>query len=276
MSLAKLPPLTPNPMKPVPPQEKTRVAASSLTLNLEAQKPDPAKKRWRIVCYGAKGLGKSTFSAQIPGHFFIDCEDGLQEITARKHRCSRWEDVLQVVDAICSPQGATIEWVILDTIISAYKMAADFYCRLKNVAHQSLIGSMGIGWSLVANEIERVILRLYSHGKGVVINAHPEIMEMDFGGITLKKTQAALGPGEVARAIRRHVDAILYFDRKRFDSDRVEHLVYLKGTDSFEAMVRSSSPQSLPSFIPFRGPEDQVWSAFQAAVNQRKESPDAK
>lgn len=282
MSLPKLPGLAPAPIVPGREtkslnvglgQVSSRNLVPEISLRLEPQLPDPARRKWRIVCYGAKGVGKSTFAAQVPNHFFIDCEDGLQEIIARKHRCAKWEDVLGVVNALTGPQGDKVEWVILDTILSAYKMAADYYCRLHNVQHQALIGSKGTGWSLVANEIERVILRLYNGGKGLIVNAHSEILELNFAGLEVRKTQAALGPGEVARAIRRHVDAILFFDRKRFGEERVEHIIYLKGTDDFEAMVRTSNPQALPSSIPFRGPEDNVWSLFESTVNPKSVNP---
>lgn len=99
--------------------------------------------RKRILIYGPAKIGKSTWCSRAPEAFFIDCENGLENVEAYKKTCTSWLDVVGTVEAL-KRGGHPYKTVVVDTVAAAHRFAQEHVLR-KHRAEWLNDGSLGYG-----------------------------------------------------------------------------------------------------------------------------------
>lgn len=93
----------------------------------------------RLVIYGAGGIGKTTFAANAPQTIFMDIEDGLDGIAAKKQRIKSWTDVVDMITAL-HEQDHGFKTVAVDSIDWLERLIHEHVAKEKGVSSIEDIG----------------------------------------------------------------------------------------------------------------------------------------
>jgi len=161
------------------------------------------KHKPKGIIYGAPGVGKSTFAANIPGHYIIDCNDGLRalavnhNINASDYQTT-WRGVYDILRTLATEDLPEIQAVVIDTLDDLIRLiiqdvaGTDITATL-NKAH----GGYGNGKQVLSNHINNVLKpilnKINDKGRAVILLGHASRTDItDEEGITVEKTVANL------------------------------------------------------------------------------------
>lgn len=133
----------------------------------------------RVMLYGIHGCGKSTWASQAPGVFFLDCEDGLNDIDCAKTRCLSYGDVVNAVSWLMT-EPHDFKWVAVDTL--DWLQALVFEKTYKDAGVQSIEqvgGGYGKGYEAATKQWEFLLKGFDAlrerRGMGIVLLAHAKV-----------------------------------------------------------------------------------------------------
>lgn len=142
----------------------------------------------RIVLYGPPKMGKSTFAAQMPNPIFIDFENGLDAIKAKRIDCRG--DFNKAIDVITKlhEEDHDYQSVAIDSADWLETALFDKLCKQYN--RPSILDntkgsefSYGRGINLATNEFDMFLQGLTSlrdnKGMATIIIAHDQIKQFD-------------------------------------------------------------------------------------------------
>jgi hypothetical protein len=89
------------------------------------------KRKPRMILYGPKKIGKSSFASQAPNPIFVVTEDGVDNIPVRKMKPAKtWEEFLSYVKEVRDHAKAEgLETIVIDTINGAAELCAEHVCQ---------------------------------------------------------------------------------------------------------------------------------------------------
>lgn len=136
----------------------------------------------KCCCYGAEGVGKTTFASMWPGAVFIDIEDGSGHYdVARMPRPDTWAMLLDELMAIAAK--SEVGTVVIDTADAAESLCiAEVLKRSKCTSIEQVGGGYGKGYTMLAEEFGKLtksLDRIIEAGKNVVILAHAQIRKFE-------------------------------------------------------------------------------------------------
>ena len=160
--------------------------------------------------------GKTTFFASVPNALLLAFEEGHMFVDAYKVVITKWDTptkrdrspmedsdtgiqyctAMEILEALeAAPHQ--FEFVIIDTLDVATKMAAEFHCKQAGIAHPSDGGKYGKGWDLFQTTPVRMFYnRLVKMGMGVAAVTHiKEGMEEDDMGVKRYVRSTSLAGG---------------------------------------------------------------------------------
>lgn len=174
--------------------------------------------------------GKTTFFSSIPnclllafeeGHLFVDC---FKVVITKWDNASRrdrgpsedpetgiiYSTAMEIVEALEAADPCPFQFVIIDTLDVATKMAAEYSCKMAGIAHPSDGGKYGKGWDLYQTTPVRLFYnRLVKMGFGVAAITHvKEGMEEDQFGTERFVRETSLSGG-VQRFVLNNSDLIM-------------------------------------------------------------------
>lgn len=123
-----------------------------------------------VLLYGKPKVGKSTLASQIPNSIFAATEKGYNFLQVRPKDINKWEDFLELGQALCT-QKHTFKTVVVDTCDILYKLCEKYVMDKHQVNHPSDLG-FGKGFSLVRDEFSRVVNKINMAGFGFVFISH--------------------------------------------------------------------------------------------------------
>lgn len=203
----------------------------------------------RILCYGVEGIGKSTFGSQAPRPIFIQCEDGLDEITTdRFPLATSFDDVVAALTELRNEQH-DYETVVIDSTDWLERLVWDKLCAQHGVTSiEKVDGGFARGYTHALTFWREIIDLLNAlrntRGMVVLLIAHskverfedPESSPYDRYSPRLHKHAAAL--------ISEWCDAVLFATRKmRAQSEdagfgRKRTIAHAIGTGGGERILR--------------------------------------
>lgn len=172
----------------------------------------------RIMLYGTKGIGKSTW-ANIDGAFFINLEDGLNDIDCVSTEWLTHYD--QVVEAIAWLMGNPNPYraIVIDSADWFQKLLFDAVASENKKETIEQIG-YGKGYLAAAKKLEYVIQGLdrlrISQGKHIIFLAHEQVTRFSKpGGDTYDRYSPDLHK-EIAGVLGEWVDELLFASYRVF------------------------------------------------------------
>lgn len=139
---------------------------------------DLAKKS--IFLYGNWKVGKTTLASQAKDPIFICTEPGFRSVQINKLPPEKnaiietWAQFLDACNAIFT-SGDRYSTVVIDTIDNAWDLCTKHICDEYGVKHPNdkPIG-FGKGYDQIAKEMKRVVNKLASTGRGLIMISHEE------------------------------------------------------------------------------------------------------
>lgn len=204
-----------------------------------------------ILLYGAPKIGKTTLFANFPDVFFIATEAGQKGVSVYKRDVGSWEDFLIVCKEL-KTEKHNFKNVAVDTIDNLVKFCSEYVCRKFEIKHESDLG-FGKGFSLVNNELQRVLTKLTLMGFGVGMISHAKEKEVETRTGKIKKSVPTLSDG-VKTLIMGMSDLILYADVEAEKDNEGKVINYrrvlrTKATPYYEAGGRSPRLRGMPDMI---------------------------
>lgn len=153
-------------------------------LNILAQILDgPLPKPPRVLLYGTEGVGKTTFASKAPRPLFLDTEDGLGQIAARRLPITSWSTLPAALDAILRHKESICDTLVIDSLDAAERMLHRHICEQRNVATIDHVdGGYGKGYTLAAAEWHRMLQQLDAlrqRGILILLIAHSTIVRFE-------------------------------------------------------------------------------------------------
>lgn len=138
----------------------------------------------RMCCYGAEGIGKSTFASQFPDPLFIDVEGGTKQLdVARFPQPQTWNELLEMVDAVIKEPSAC-KTLVIDTIDRAEMLLTAQLLKEANVdSIEKYGGGYGKGYTALAERFNKDLLmrldKLIAKGVHVTLIAHAAMRKLE-------------------------------------------------------------------------------------------------
>jgi len=214
-----------------------------------------------VLLYGAPKVGKSTWASKAPDAVFIDCEDGLKFIHARKIKVVDYESLIKAVKLL-KANHEKFSTIIVDTIDVAFRYVVDYVCRKNSVQWIGDVGDgYGKGSGLANNEMTRILLDLKSLRKGLILLSHAQQINVKLKTGKDTKTVPTMPP-KLREVVLGQVNHILYAEvEESMGPDKAmkqERVIHGTPTSFYEAGGHLKLPETLPL----------DYEAFRAAVIQ--------
>jgi len=200
---------------------------------------DPRK--YLTLVYGVAGVGKTSWCAQIPNHYFLMAEYGVQGVSVRGDPVPTWTSFQAKCSELRNARGANwtrgdgtkitpIEVVIIDTYDKLFENTGIHVCANERFMEQGKAEKYdkiddvpwGKGYARVSDLLLHEIEALMLSGFGVVVVSHLRARQAEYMG---RKNMEFYGPNLSPRAAERLVDACgavgyFYIDEKvEFDKE---------------------------------------------------------
>lgn len=138
---------------------------------------------YKVVIYGAEGIGKTTFASKFPAPIFIDTEDS----TARMDGVERFDgiktlDEVNLAIETLRTEDHNYQTLVIDTFDKLELMINDKVCEEQKVTGIEAIG-YGKGYTYVAEKVNKLLgaldaLRM-AKGMNIVIVCHAQMRKFE-------------------------------------------------------------------------------------------------
>jgi len=244
--------------------------------NLLEAKPSKTIKPPRVFLYGVQGIGKSTFGASAPNPYFLNLEDGVDEIeTTKSERLTTWRDVIDHLLAL-SQQDHNFQTLVVDSVDWLETLIHEQVASDKKVNSIEDIG-YGKGYIFAMNYWEQFIAALddLRNNKGMVIIliAHNQVKRFDDPTTDSYDRYNVKLHKQAGEKLMEWADAVLFAGYETFikSEDAGFNKKVKKGAASRRLLFTRETPAliaknryGLPDKLDF--PKEGAWSVFQSAV----------
>ncbi len=193
-----------------------------------AQTPAPIvenPREYLTLVHGAPGVGKTSWAAQIEGHYFIKTQEGTSGLKVYGDTCNSWKKFLKIGKDLT--EGVENNWkdqrrvevVIIDTAQLAWEQCGEWLVantqfmvkgspqRFENIRHVPF----GEGYKETTKEFLRVCNKIKSLGIGVILLSHTNFRQIKWGGEMVDRVEPFFVPSAVTSIVG-DCDAVGYFD----------------------------------------------------------------
>lgn len=219
-------------------------------INLEKTKISTDLGGKYILLYGMPKVGKTTFSARIPGALLLAFEKGYQALpSVYAQDISKWSDFKQVIRQLQKNEvKEKYNTVIIDTANIAYDLCEKHICNQHGVESVSDI-AWGKGYAETKQEFMYSLRQISMMGYGIVFISHSDFKvvegEEDEPDIVTVRPNLNKRAYEVINAM---VDLIAYIAVEYDENGSSNRFLYTRGNQN---IVAGSRFEYLPSKIPF-------------------------
>jgi hypothetical protein len=215
-----------------------------------------------VLLYGPSKVGKSTWCSQIPDALFIATEPGLGSLEVFQVPVRSWDEFLAVCAAV-EAGDHPFKVIIVDTVDNLHRLASEHVRAKLGIDHEADAG-YGKGFSMVNDELHRVLNKLAFLPYGLILVSHSEDREIETRTGKITKTVPSL-PDKARRIVLALVDMILFVEIEDAPSPR--RVIRTKPHARYEAGDRTGL---LPDTLPLDFPAFQA--ALERATRQQKET----
>jgi len=165
--------------------------------------------RYSILLYGPTKVGKTTFASHAPDAVFLATEPGTKALEVYSVPVESWATLLSALGELAAGKHP-FKTVVIDTIDNAYQFCQEHVCRENGWAHPS-DGPYGKGFSAVAGEFKRVLLKLANLPYGIILISHSQDKEVETRIGKYSKTTTTL-PESARKIVMGLMDLVLLCD----------------------------------------------------------------
>jgi hypothetical protein len=180
-------------------------------LPTELTSPKKDLRDFIILAHGLPKAGKTRWTSHFEKGLFLATESGQGAISAYVLPIGTWEAFLQACSELATGKH-DFRVVIIDTIDLLYSLCQAYICRKHKVEYEGDL-SYGKGFSLVANEFQRALVKLSHLPTGLVMIAHSERETIETRTGSYQRVVPLLRD-KARRLICGMADFILFFDQE--------------------------------------------------------------
>jgi len=194
-------------------------------LNQEITPPVEDPKRWLHLIHGEAGVGKSTWAAQIPGHYFVRTEEGCKGLYTYGETVTSWEQFVNEVVADLA-EGAKSEWkgqrqvevLVIDVVEKLWWLCAAWVVKHKQFMVKGVAQSFadirhvpyGLGYVETTTEFMRILRIVQRLKLGIILISHTNYRHFKWGSEDLQRAEPNFSAGTVDEIVG-ECDAVGYF-----------------------------------------------------------------
>ena len=218
---------------------------------------DPTKLKYLVIA--PPKWGKTTFFSGVPNCCLLAFEAGYASAECPIIVITHWDrayqqkkegwgedntgvvytSAMEVLEEL--EKSNPYDFIIIDTMDMATKLASDYYCDLAKVQHPSEGGDYGRGWDLLqTSPVRKFYNRLVKLGVGVAAITHvKEKQETDRFGNDRFRRETSLPTG-IQQFIHAQSDVIMhgFFSRRRKGQHERDRYLSFDGTNEVMAGTR--------------------------------------
>src|SRR5262245_16076935 len=144
-----------------------------MAISLESLEKGVENKPPRIVVYGVKGIGKTSFAASAPAPVIIQTEDGIGLLDVQRFPIAKsFSDVLAAITVLLK-ENHEFKTVVLDSIDWTERLIHEV---VKKEHGEKIFNDYGKGYVLALSHFENLIAGLNAlrerKGMNIVLTAH--------------------------------------------------------------------------------------------------------
>jgi len=196
-----------------------------MPLNQEVTPPVDDPRRWLHLIHGEPGVGKTSWAAQIPGHYFVRTEEGCKGLYTFGEDVTTWEQfVNNIVGELV--KGVETNWegqrkvetIVIDVVEKLWEICAKWIVKNRTFLVKGTPQSFadvrhvpfGIGYTDTTAELLRVIRVIQHLGIGMVLLSHTNYRRFPWGTEELRRAEPDFTPSTVDDIVG-ECDAVGYF-----------------------------------------------------------------
>jgi len=146
-----------------------------------------------VLLYGAPGVGKSTFCANLKDAVFLDTEQGLKHLHTYQVPVTSWPELDEAIRALLSGDH-TFRVVIIDTLDEIVSLAIRHVCAKLNIEDMTDRGGGIRAWGLVNRRLNDALKLLAAGPFGVVWLSHEKTVSVATDGHIIRADERYKGP----------------------------------------------------------------------------------
>ena len=182
------------------PNRKGRKSASGskdtydVEIPTEPNVPPTDFSEYCTLIFGAKGAGKTSLCAQLPGSLTIQLEPRRRNLRIRQieippvtiselrespSQVTPWQKIQAVIDKAITDKS--VKHICIDTVDRAYDAAFNHHCAKNNVDNPSDLNDYGKTWDKIKQDFERTLSLVHfteNPHKGLILTSHSRHREV--------------------------------------------------------------------------------------------------
>jgi hypothetical protein len=183
--------------------------AQGPVLPIEKTVGRPQLRDLSVLLYGPSKVGKSTWCSRIPDALFLATEPGLNALEVFQVPITSWGDFLAACSAI-EAGDHPFKIIVIDTIDNLHRLASEHVRAKLGIEHEADAG-YGKGFSMVNDELHRVLTKLAFLPYGLILVSHSEEREITTRTGKITRSVPSL-PDKARRLVLALVDMILFVE----------------------------------------------------------------
>ena len=195
-----------------------------MTLKQETTQIVDNPSKYLTLVYGPAGVGKTSWGMQIPGHYFLLTEMGVEGVEIFGEPVLNWEGFIEKCTEIVEakekgfPDQRIITTIVIDTLDNLYEYAGDWICKNITFAEKGVRvrvakiedAPYGKGYKETNKLLIITLNKIMLHGLGVVLISHTKDREIAWAGQKFPVNMPNLIPSAV-EAVVSACGAVGYF-----------------------------------------------------------------
>jgi hypothetical protein len=172
---------------------------------------------YMTLIYGEAGVGKTSWAAEVPGAYFLKCEDGTQGVSVYGHNITSWEKFIESCEELVEQKRNNfkdvrpITTIIVDVYELLWRLAGQWICDNEKFLENGKLVKYNriedISWGKGYNRTNLLVLeklnKLMLEGFGVILLSHIKQSVITWAG----KDYQSVGPNLSGSAQDAIIDA---------------------------------------------------------------------
>jgi len=201
-------------------------------------------REYMTLLLGRHGVGKTTFCAQIPGHYFLLPEIGDEGVEVYGEPVASWEEFVAKVKEIVAARDAgwkdedgnpvrEITTIVIDTIDVLLAYLFDYVCRTQKFLVDGRSATFkrideipwGKGYARVAEILTGTLLKIRHLGFSLFMPCHVKERTVKYAGNDVSKYGPDIPGSVISDALLETCGAVGYFDIEEAYTRKGEEIV---------------------------------------------------
>jgi len=222
----------------------------------------------RMLIMGPPKAGKSTLCSGFPNALFLATEKGYGALKIYVKDIMTWQDFKDIVKDIVKGKHE-FKTIVIDTADILFKLCADDGCDKLGIDHMS-DGDFGKGYSIVTDEFDRELNKLFMTNYGIILISHIKVQEL-IGRYGKSMKIVPTLSNQARRVIMPKVDIIGYLNSKLIKIDdkkyKQKRIINFEPSEELECGDRTGM---LPSEIVCYKDPKKTYDEFYKYFNDKK------